>query len=349
VVQRHLDRWLYEHDVILNQCWPQQLNSTDPHLAVQCEYNLSSVWANWPRLPDPYAAPAEGHCTCPQLVRQGRDHAARLGAILQQQFASLYNATCPAGSIRLEFKDEQKNELTAQTEYQALCGRLPSLAEYPATQCVIGTTNAPGTPFFLNLGVCNSTVANSLTTTVNEALLTSSFMTREYLPLAQYLRYLTGHTASTPPVVPKTADTWVDSLVDCVVCHACLGLPDVPSSFERWDDGLFETIDAAQTHYRQFPLLYFSRHLHNQTLAAQFASIYYGYYFRVLLDRMQAVIEGRPDAIPISLQVLSDTNITPLLVMLGIEERLRPGMHFSLSPFFHFFHLIVSIFFFITI
>src|SRR3989338_7307305 len=97
VFQRHLDRGLYPHDLILDVCWRHQLNSTLPSLAAQCLYTLSSVWAQWPRLPDPYSAPDPGSCTPPQLVEPGRFHAAKLGAILFSQFTALLSPNPPTG------------------------------------------------------------------------------------------------------------------------------------------------------------------------------------------------------------------------------------------------------------
>ena len=132
VLQRHWDRWLYEHSLIKDRCWPRQLNSTTPPMPAQCGYNLSNVWEVWPVQPDPYAAPAAGRCSCPQLTQQGKDHALSLGRTLRKQYAGMLqrpgrpSVGCRAGSVGLETAKQQKNEMSLQTAYLGLCGALPS-------------------------------------------------------------------------------------------------------------------------------------------------------------------------------------------------------------------------------
>jgi hypothetical protein len=117
---------------------------------------------------------------------------------------------------------------------------------------------------------------------------------------------------------------------DCVVCHQCLGMGDVPPACFSDDAALFRTVDALETHSRAFAFDYFKA----QSMEAfyNYSAMYYGYYFRVLLDRMDAIIDGSPSAIPLSIQVFSDSNITPLLKMLQLDAfaKFRPGMNLLL-------------------
>ena len=60
VFQRHLDRWMYEHPLIDDYCWDNQLNSSAAPMPEQCGYNLSSVWSEFDHAAgDPY-----GGCCC---------------------------------------------------------------------------------------------------------------------------------------------------------------------------------------------------------------------------------------------------------------------------------------------
>lgn len=70
---------MYEHDLIKNRCWPNQLNSTDPYLKEQCSYDISSVWQHFSPAADPYAAPDFGNCFAKQLTKQGTQRKKKKG------------------------------------------------------------------------------------------------------------------------------------------------------------------------------------------------------------------------------------------------------------------------------
>ena len=90
------------------------------------------------------------------------------------------------------------------------------------------------------------------------------------------------------------------------MCHKCLGLNDVPKQF--LNASLTEKADELETSSRVFPLEYYR----NQKT---FGMMHFGYYFKVLLDRMRNVINGGTQTI--SIQVTSDSILTPQLDLLG--------------------------------
>jgi len=107
----------------------------------------------------------------------------------------------------------------------------------------------------------------------------------------------------------------LDNIADCLTVHSCHGMGDAPAPFVQWAS-LFTAMDTQETTSRAWPLHYF-RDAGNRTAFAEFAALYYGYYFRVLLDRMAAAIAAPEKATRFNLQVLSDSNLSPLLTMLG--------------------------------
>ncbi|CAK0889972.1 unnamed protein product, partial [Prorocentrum cordatum] len=109
----------------------------------------------------------------------------------------------------------------------------------------------------------------------------------------------------------------LSGVIDCAVCHACLGLNDTPAPLVNAsgaldEAGLFGSMDAAETAAVLWPLSY-HRSLGEQALR-RYARLQFGPYFAVLLDRMQAAVEaaGEPGGLPVLyVQVMSDTNVLP--------------------------------------
>ena len=311
VLQRHWDRWLYEHSLIGDVCWPGQLNSTTPPMPSQCGYNTSSVWERWPRQPDPYSRPLPGTCACPQLTQQGVDHAAALGRTLKAQYGRMLDG-CRAGSVGLETARQQKNEMSLQTAYSTLCGKLPDAGrDFPYRQVVAVGLVGKGRPFFLEQGLCKGGGVLVRMEAAASAAKTAS----AYWHAAHELALQVAAHAGQPPPALADTDNMLDNIEDCLTVHACHGLGDAPAPFVQ-SASLFTAMDTQETTSRSWPLNYF-RNAGNQTAFAEFAALYYGYYFRVLLDRMAAAIAVPEKATRFNLQVLSDSNLTPLLTMLG--------------------------------
>eukprot|EP01052_Picozoa_sp_SAG31_P016039 SAG31_NODE_1049_length_10165_cov_2.564077_2_plen_500_part_00 len=311
VLQRHWDRWLYEHSLIGDVCWPGQLNSTSPPMPAQCGYNTSSVWESWPRQPDPYSRPLAGACTCPQLTQQGVRHAAALGRTLKTQYGGMLDG-CRPGSVGLETARQQKNEMSLQVAYSSLCGKLPdAVHEFPYEQVVAVGVVGKGRPFFLEQGLCKDGGVLARMEAVASAAKASSAYWRAAHQLALEVA---RHVGQPQPALADT-DAMLDNVEDCLTVHACHGLADAPAPFVR-SASLFTAMDTQETTSRSWALNYF-RDAFNQTRFTQFAALYYGYYFKVLLDRMAAAIATPAKATRFNLQVLSDSNLTPLLTMLG--------------------------------
>jgi hypothetical protein len=146
VLQRHLDRWIYDHSLIYDQCWPGQVDSRAAAMVAQCRYNRSTVWEPQPGAAslargDPYvpawvtdrdhrgggpaqaaAGPAGGACLMdaqgdPQLTVHGQQHAAALGTALGARWRRLgllasdpgSAGSCPPGTVLLASDGAQKN------------------------------------------------------------------------------------------------------------------------------------------------------------------------------------------------------------------------------------------------
>jgi hypothetical protein len=193
--QRHLDRWMYEHDLIENRCWDSQLNSSSsPVMKAQCALNLSSVWQHFDFAGDPYAAPLAGTCNAKQLTVQGEQHASSLGTIYRNHFVKMgllspsgraattttASVTCGQPSdaqeldppIVLECDSAQKNQKTTEMVHSGLCDGAPlSTQQHPASSVLDDGTLAPGRPFYIRTAVCQSLEFSRLRADAQTAML----------------------------------------------------------------------------------------------------------------------------------------------------------------------------------
>jgi len=317
--QRHLDRWMYSHSLINNYCWTYQLNSTDPIMKAECDYNLNSCWESFEFTSDPYAAPARGNCNAKQLTQQGRDHAFKLGTIYRSLFGKSLSA-CEPGSVLLESDVAQKNQQTTMKVYQGLCGRLPTSEEFPYTRTLDDGTIASGRPFYLRSGICDSAAFHELEKIASYASNTTSWFQQLKL-YAWRLGVITDH----PLPVEKRMPELLDNIEDCVVCHVCHGLNDSPDSFST-DPTLFTNVDILETQSRTWVYDYWKQRVGvNGANYTRYAQNNYGYYFVVLHNRMRMAILGETSP-SLYIQVTSDSILTPQLKSLGFDEqaRMRP-------------------------
>ena len=100
-----------------------------------------------------------------------------------------------------------------------------------------------------------------------------------------------AHAGQPAPALADT-DAMLDNIEDCITVHACHGLPNTPTPFLT-SPTLFTQIDQQETRSRSWPLNYF-REGTNSSAYGEFSRRYYGYYFKVLLDRM-ALAFSMPD------------------------------------------------------
>ncbi|CAE8630272.1 unnamed protein product [Polarella glacialis] len=341
VLQRHLDRWLYKHRLIGNVCWPGQLNSSvesSQLAAEQCYSELNSVWQEWPRQPDPYARPLYGSCSVwgdshqgpPQATKQGRQHASFWGDMLKTQYVDrwkLVSPTCTLGDIALHCDKAQKNEITLQTVYKSICGRLPSSLEYAPEATIVGYVTEPmrGTPWYVQSAQCSGTRLAELTAEAEKAHQADVEWNARIRATASRLANASGRTAA--PGSPCDAASFLDSLIDCTIVHACTGLPDVPPSLlnsrtslpEDQDGSLFSQVNQDETSSRVYNLNYFRRT--NQSAFVEYASLYYGYYLAAIRHRLSlaALREGPV----LTVDVMSDSNISPLLAIYQLDEAMK--------------------------
>lgn len=325
VLQRHWDRWIYAHSLIHNRCWPNQLDSTAPPMPEQCGYDTDSVWERFPPGVDPYSdPPSAGSCFCPQLTLQGREHATLLGQTLRKRYGSLLESgsvACRVGAVGLETENAQKNEVSLQTAYESLCGHLPDTTEYPKS-AVIWEGGLPrhGTPFFLERRICKGDgILDQLEDTATDAKVSS-----QYWDEAHALALEVARVSGQPPPERADSPTMLDNIEDCIVSHACHGLDDTPSEFLS-SPTLFTQTDTLETTNRAWAINYFRRQMErtgdDDGAYYDFCRRYYGYYFKVVLDRMDAARSAPTGTgTRLNLQVLSDSNITPLLTMLGAGD-----------------------------
>jgi hypothetical protein len=272
--QRHLDRWMYEHDLIKNQCWNDQLNSSSSStMKAQCSVNLSSVWENFTFSGDPYAIPLQGYCNAKQLTEQGEHHAALLGTIYRQHFTTMGllsrseskirpSVSCQHGKVSpleidqpivLETDNAQKNQKTTEMVYSGLCANESiSLEQYPPSEVLDDGTVAQGRPFYINTAVCRNPVFSNLSAVAQQAMLASPFWT-EVTSLASTLASGTDHPQ------PSSADAaaMLDNIEDCAVSHTCHGLADTPPFI--YANHTFRSVDELETASRGWPFSYFAK------------------------------------------------------------------------------------------
>jgi len=339
VMQRHMDRWLYEHDVIKNICWPGQRNSSlksSQLAASECDFGtrvLQTAWETFPQSSDPYAAPSNGTCQLhsgtPQGSKQGVLHAEMWGEMLRQRYieTGLVTEECPAGTVALHSDNVHKNELALQTEYRILCGREPDVnSEFPNPAVLTTGTVAPGTPWYLDTGMCGGDRLSELTDEADKARSNSSWWQQVLWSIAEEVAGVTGHS------VPKKehAAELLDSIIDCTAVHACTGLGDIPADLVDSSGlpnmnaaSLFYRMNAAETLSRVFPFRHFRDT--NRSKYVEFASLYYGYYFAVLRDQLLAAARKDTRAPHLTISVMSDSNISPQLAFYDLDvAQLRP-------------------------
>jgi len=200
---------------------------------------------------------------------------------------------------------------------------------FPAHAVIVSASHpARGNPFWLKPGLCSGAELDRYNRETAVAQESDPFWVGEVGQLAAKVASLTGH------YLPKDVAEYrpfLSSIVDCTLCHACLGLDDAPRALlndEGAPDelGLFGRLDRVETAGVLWPFTYFRRLGEGAFL--RYARLAFGYYFVVLADRMQAAVDRisrneheKVGASPaIFIQVMSDVNISPQLAMLGLEE-----------------------------
>lgn len=332
VMQRHTDRWIYGHSLIDNVCWPGQKNSSHDSsalMASECDFgtrNLQTVWNVFPDSFDPYAAPEKGACQLwngnPQGDLQGELHATLLGEMLRVRYveSGLLASTCQVDELLLQSDNVHKNQLTLQTEYHAMCGRLPTEQDYTRNATLVQHRSpVKGEPWYLDTKMCAGARLDELQSEADAALLASSWWQNQVQSVAKEIATATGN------LQPQSSDAahLLDSIVDCAVVHACTGLDDTPTALldstglpDGSSDSLFLRANRNETATRTWPLDYF-----RATSTAKFkeySSLYYGYFFAVLRDRLLAAVAGETLAPKLTISVMSDGNISPQLAIYGL-------------------------------
>eukprot|EP00521_Asterionellopsis_glacialis_P006501 CAMPEP_0195281466 /NCGR_PEP_ID=MMETSP0707-20130614/755_1 /TAXON_ID=33640 /ORGANISM="Asterionellopsis glacialis, Strain CCMP134" /LENGTH=388 /DNA_ID=CAMNT_0040340349 /DNA_START=196 /DNA_END=1362 /DNA_ORIENTATION=- len=323
VHQRHLDRWIYQHDYIDNYCWPNQYNSTHPIMQDQCKYNLSSVWENFEFTSDPYASPARGSCNAKQLTVQGQQNAEILGKAYRKMFGEGKDSRiCEDGTIRLESDAVQKNQMSTQHVYKGMCGKLPDpVGDLVAERVLDDGTIAPGRPFFLHVGICqDSDFLKNAKQRSSDAFLASDWIPK----MTETVGVLADIVDKRFPETNDNLDTLEDNIEDCVISHACHGLDDTPKGI--WS--ILKDVDQQETASRIFMFDYFS----GTDEYKRFVSVYFGYYLVTVFDRMQRVIEENDATTKhqeplLYVQVTSDDRLSAILKVLD-----APRSMFSRRP-----------------
>lgn len=333
VHMRHLDRWMYQHDLIGNVCWTGQANSSHPSMKNQCRYNLSLVWEKFEFTSDPYAYPAKGECNAKQLTTQGKLHAEILGRAYGNMFtAEERRNMCKAGSgkIVLEAHEEQKNQLSAQHVYQGFCGKIPDASELKAEVVLDRGIIELGRPFFLHLALCGSEFLTESLHKANHNFVNDNI--DQLMNLTTKLAMISGKKAP-----ENTLDfvQFLDNEIDCYFSHSCHGLRDIPSRLNSF----MKDANELETLSRAFAFDYIEANgvEGEEGKYRQFVASYFGYYFSTVLHRMRLVLEPEahglgPDtktsAIPsLYIQVTTDQILSTLLRILGArrhEIRQRP-------------------------
>lgn len=325
VHMRHLDRWMYQHNLIDNICWTGQADSTDPIMKEQCRYNLSSVWETFEFSSDPYAYPAKGECNAKQLTVQGTRHAELLGRAYGNMFPPEKRlALCQAGSngIGLEAHEEQKNQLSLQHAYYGICAKMPDTNEFTAEAVLDQGIVERGRPFYLQLALCGSDFMKKY---LNEASL--DFVDNN----KARLKDMTGELAiiSGKKTPDKTTDfvPFLDNEIDCFFCHFCHGLHDYPSEL----DDAMKDINELETLSRTYMFDYVEANGEEGENGKykRFVSTYFGYYFATVLQRMRLSLDPETnDSSPsLYVQVTTDQIVSTVLRILGAPRtviRQRP-------------------------
>jgi len=345
VMQRHTDRWVYRHDVLGGTCWPHQLNSSiysSDAVAEECrgvpvdsDGHLTTTWEHFGAASDPYAAPFPGTCqvwaNAPQSIRRGTLNAATLGELMKERYqgSGLLAPSCEPGSIQLQADRVHKNELTVQTEFETLCGRSPTVDEFPPEATLVGysTDRARGTPWYVQSRQCGGEKLTALLAEAEDAGRDDSRAQSRLERFGAKAAQASGHN---DPTADKKVD-FIDSIIDCVVVHSCMRLQDTPEAFLNGDGfpdvsegALFRRINQLETSNRTWPFEYFQRK--GEVSFQKFASLYYGYFLTIIADQLLAAVAGDKRAPKLTVSVMSDSNISPLLALYGLSHvaSLRP-------------------------
>eukprot|EP01134_Creolimax_fragrantissima_P007363 CFRG7363T1 len=323
VMQRHMDRWMYAHPLIHNACWQKQLNSTNPTMQHQCaDINRSSIWQHKNFTGDPYAIPSNGYCNEKQLTLQGQEHSEKLGRTYRKEYVGenedestggrkLLWRWCDAKTVRIASEDALKNQITLEYVYKGLCGKFPDLEEYPRHKVVSNGSLSVGTPFHIFPGTsCNGTRLHDLLRVGQKAKMQSGFWTKVTHQASEVAR-MTNHTDADPN---RAADL-LDSVFDCMVSHTCHGLRDTPPEIQK--AATAHRIDYFETKSRTWIQRHFSST--NKTAYDQLRRLQFGYYFKVLMDKMMSAVDGTGKE-KLSIEVISDSTITLVLDMLNITD-----------------------------
>eukprot|EP00928_Gymnodinium_smaydae_P064384 TRINITY_DN47720_c0_g1_i1.p1 TRINITY_DN47720_c0_g1~~TRINITY_DN47720_c0_g1_i1.p1 ORF type:complete len:561 (-),score=31.89 TRINITY_DN47720_c0_g1_i1:9-1469(-) len=334
-MQRHADRWLYEHKAIADFCWPGQLNSSrhsSSLIADECSNvpkaggSLRTVWQEFAERADPYSRPQHGSCQVTQGTSQGKSHAFTWGKMLKKQYidSGLVPSGCPTGTIKLYSDKVHKNELTLETEYLALCERMPDLNEFSRESTLVGYVADPskGTPWYAAAGQCKGKRLDALRNEAKQAMLQSKWWAEQVAPLAAEAAAVTG------AALPESSQLsrLLSGLSDCVMVHACTGLGDAPKEFldnkglpDIHDpSALFSRMSGNVTGTWTWGFDYFAA---NGLVAyREYASLYYGYFFAVLSDQLRAAVRGHPKAPKLTITVMSCDNISPQLTLYGLKK-----------------------------
>jgi len=132
----------------------------------------------------------------------------------------------------------------------------------------------------------------------------------------------TGHDV---PENERAAEL-LDNVMDCVVVHACTGLDDTPLAFLDDETGLpdtekgslFRDMNENETAERTWNYRYWRGR--DSKLYKEYASLSYGYFFAVLSDQLRAAAKGDSRAPKLTITVMSDSNISPLLALYNLSE-----------------------------
>jgi hypothetical protein len=298
----------------------------------ECTYNLSSVWEEFEFTSDPYAAPSLGFCEAKQGSKQGLLHSEQLGGLYRDLLSSagLFgtpSSFCSPSNIRLEMDAAQKNQQTTQHVFKGLCGSFPSPSDFPESSSIDRGEVAPGKPFFLATGVCDSPFLRSALSAARSVFFHDSDFSAPLRAVGDDVAALT----SKPRADDADLATLLDNVEDCVVSHECHGLTDSPSGIFP----LFPSIDTLETESRLFPFDYYEKI--STVTYDRFVQNYFGYYFVVLRNRMQKMIDhdpSDPTALqpPVfDLQVTSDSILSPMLKILRAPKEMTAARPVWLS------------------
>jgi len=133
-----------------------------------------------------------------------------------------------------------------------------------------------------------------------------------------------AHALGRSPPAPHQAARFLSAVVDCVVVHACTGLQDFPQwAVDRTtslpgEHGLLGHMDRNETKDIRWAFDYWRSR--GKKHFKEFASLYYGYLLAIIADRLKAGAWQQKGAPKLTITVVSDTNLVPLLAMYGLKH-----------------------------